>query len=90
MCRNVGCNRHVYDHLSCMQEICLKYGCMWNTIMAIYPMYMKYHQSCNILVTIKDWYRIYYRSYTSIGTGKRTGNYALYCIRKHYGNSQLS
>ena len=31
-----------------------------------------------------------HQSCTSIGTGKCTGNFALYCIRTCHGNSQLS
>ena len=37
----------------------------------------------------KDWYRIYDHSCTSIGTGKGTGNCALYCTRTCHGYSQL-
>ena len=38
----------------------------------------------------KDWCRIYYLSCTSIGTGKCTGNCALYYIRTCHGNSPVS
>jgi len=62
---------HVVDACAC-----------WNTIKAIYPMYIAIGNIDEIPAILchschKDWYRIYHPSCTSTVTGKCTGNCAL-------------